>query len=57
MKFELIDGKRCRKLAGGELIRKTDLFNDGHEVESYSINRKFKKSDSKYYQVYREVKL
>lgn len=51
-----INYKQYRPLRVGEIMRKTDVFNDGHEIESFSVGKKMLKKDKKYYQAYREVK-
>lgn len=49
-----INGKQHRLLKKGEIIRKTDVFVDGHEVESYNVG--VRNVDQKYYRLYRETK-
>lgn len=55
MKIMIINGKKYRKLPKGRLVRKTDVFVDGHEVESYNVGKP--NTDDKYYTVYREIKV
>jgi hypothetical protein len=41
-------------LKRGEIIKSTDIFLNGHEVESYVVGTKY--VPSKYYSTWREVK-
>ena len=51
----IINGVKCRMLEIGEIIQPTDVFNNGHKVEFYSIGTEFQAIDKEFYQVYRKV--
>ena len=46
---------KFRKLRVGEIIRATDVFGNGHEVEKYAVGKKMFKQDKRFYQVWRLV--
>lgn len=50
-----INGKKYRPLKVGEIMKSTDIFVNGHEVETYSIGQPMLKMNKKFYQAYREV--
>lgn len=52
--MKTINYKVCRELKRGEIIKSTDIFLNGHEVESYVVGTKY--VPSKYYSTWREVK-
>lgn len=44
---------QCRKLKAGEIVRATDIHNDGHSVFHDMVGKPLLKKDMKYYSVYR----
>lgn len=49
-----INGKNYKLLKKGAIVRKTDVFVNGHEVESYNVG--IKNTDEKNYRLYRQTK-
>jgi hypothetical protein len=52
----IINGIICRKLKVGEIPRRTDVHNDGHSVFQDMVGKPLRKSDMKFYSVYRPRK-
>lgn len=50
-----IDGIQHRLIKRGEIIRSTDVFNNGHKVESYNVGQP-NIDDKPYYRLYRKIK-
>ena len=48
-----INGRKHRELKLGEVQRATDIFSNGHKIESYSVGRRYTKM--KLYRTYRVV--
>jgi hypothetical protein len=49
-----INGVQYRLLKKGAIVRKTDVFSNGHEVESYNIGTR--NTDEKpFYRLYRKI--
>ena len=54
--MKTINGVKYSPIPVGTVIKKTDIFCNGHEVENFSVGKKMLKKDKRFYQVYRKIK-